>query len=405
MRDSFTRYVLWVLLPLGLAGVTGHYLSLTENRALARESATRLGRTGVALLAGEMGKQAAALTREATLLTNPDPASPLIRAAMKGDTVAALGTSSGELTLSLALAQGTGDSLQIRATTTPFPGQALDLFHTRTGRGIALYLRGRKARAAPVDFGGEALPGISPAGQEIQEGIPAGGVLLPLLEPDAGSSPARILVGPPGAAGAEPRLWPTLLAVFLAWAMGGFTWRLLSPRRTGGGRVLVLLSVTGVPLLVLWLLLGYLGSQVEGRADELLRGDMVRVLAILKDAGGLLSLEEVPGTSGFHVLRKGGEEVLASTHPPGPTLAALVKLPLPAPAFPTLGKMEADGSRLVYAVMREAPGQGLLLSAPDTEEGLAGFRLLMGGSGGVASLLALGFLVAASRPSGHREIP
>lgn len=401
MRDSLTPYLFLVLLPVTLAGVMGHYLTTRESQALSRESTARLGRTGAALLAGEMGAQTRTLAREASLLTDPDPASPLIRAALLGDTVAALGASSGQVTLSLALAEESGDSLQVRATSAPFPAKAMDLFSSRTGQGAALYLRGRKARGAPVDFGAASLPGRDNPASGTGTPLPPGSVVLPLAAPGATTSPAQLLVAPLSPPERGLPLWQTGAILLLALTLCGAAWVLLSGKGRGPGGWAALISLTGLPLLLLWLLLGQMNRVMEAEAQEILRGDMVRVLALLKDAGSFLAPEEVPETSGFQLLRKRSGEVLFTTLPPGPTLTALIRIPLPPPAFPTLGKVGAGNAAVVYAIFREGPGQGLLLAAPDPAGELREYRLLLAVLGGVASLLALGFLLGSPRGPGQ----
>ena len=397
MRDSFTPYLLWVLLPVTLAGAMGHYLTARESQALGRESSVRLGRTGAALLAGEMGIQTRALARDASLLTDPDPGSPLIRAALSGDTVVALGTSGGQITLSLALAEESGDSLRVRGASSPFPAEAMDLFSARTGRGAALYLRGRKARGAPADFGAASLPGRENPASGPGASLPPGSVLLPLAAPGALTSPAQLLVAPLSPPSRGFPLWQSGATLLLALTLGGVARVLLSRGRKGPGRRTTLLSLTGLPLLLLWLLLVQMNRVLEAEAQELLRGDIVRVLALLKDGGSFLAPGELPETSGFHFLRKRSGEVVATTRPPGPTLTALLRLPLPPPAFPILGKVEAGNAAVVYGIFREGPGRGILLAAPDPAGKVNGFRLLLAGLGGVASILVLVFLLG-SRP-------
>ena len=134
MRSSLLRYLLWVLLPVGVSSVAAQTLSRGETTSLRVESASRLGNLAVLLFSEEMGARSGELIQEAPILTAPDSRSPLIQAALRGDTVAALGKSEGELFLSVALAevleasteeagpenQPTSPvSLQVRASTAP----------------------------------------------------------------------------------------------------------------------------------------------------------------------------------------------------------------------------------------------------------------------------------------------
>jgi hypothetical protein len=107
MRSSLSRYSFLLVLPAVLALLSGFLLQ--ERNAVSRslESAERLGNLTAILLQKEVGGMAAELARQAGPLENPDSTSPVVQAAMAGDTVAALGTLSGELVLSVALAQET----------------------------------------------------------------------------------------------------------------------------------------------------------------------------------------------------------------------------------------------------------------------------------------------------------
>jgi len=388
---------LWVLFPLGLAGLTSHYLAARENDIVQRASTARLGRLGASLLREEMGARSTSLAQDARTVGDPDLRSPLIRAALEGDTVAALGISSGELTLSLALAREAGDSLELHAITVPFAAESLDLLRTRAGIGAALYLRDRKARGSPGDFGPATLPveteedGVGP--------LPAGGVILPLAGPVPGPSPARILVAPLAPVNAGPSPWRTLFLILLAWASASLIW-LIPPRRRGTapGWVRKALLV-GVPLLHLWVLLGALDRVVEAEADTLLRQDLIRVMAAVREGGRSPPQEEIFAATGFHLLERNGREMKSTDLPPTLDATVLGDIPAPASSTPTLGRVGHGGSRIVYAALAEETGSELLLATPEAGEGLVSFRLLLAGLGGMASLLALGFLAWGSRNS------
>ena len=123
MRTSFRAYLIGVLLPVGLATV---------------------------IFGEEMGQQTAELATTAPLLESPDPSTPILSAALQGDTVAALGLAGPDLVLSVALAVGEepggggqpSPTLQLRAVTRLFPARSLKRFHGRTGLQVALFLRG-----------------------------------------------------------------------------------------------------------------------------------------------------------------------------------------------------------------------------------------------------------------------
>lgn len=377
---------LWVLLPVGLAGFAGHLISNLEGEAIADESTARLGRLGASLLRGEMGYRSASLSREAGAVTDPDLRSPLIRAALDGDTVAALGTSSGELTLSLALTRSAGDSLELRAITAPFAAETLDLLRARAGLRTALYLRERKARGSPEDFGPARLP------EDAQGSALQGSILLPLTGSGSGPSPARILVAPIAPRSSSFTLRRSLFLILLAWSAAGLLW-LIPVRQRGSTRHRARrLTLIGVPLLLLWILLANQERTVAIDAGTLLRQDLVRVLAAIQDAGEFLSAEEIPAATGFLLVERSGGRVLNPDLPPGLDAGMLLAIPVLESRTPTLGKIEDHGRQIVYAGLAGSTESELLLIAPEAGEGLESFRLLLAGLGGMASFLALGFL-------------
>ena len=99
----------------------------------------------------------------------------------------------------------------------------------------------------------------------------------------------------------------------LAWGLGLLAWLVFAPRgKSNTGPKLPILILSGLPLLVLWLSLFRVGERVETEADELLRGDLVRVLALLKDGATPLSPEDLAESTAFDLLRGHGGEMEAS---------------------------------------------------------------------------------------------
>ena len=91
MRDSLLRYLLWVLLPVGIGILLSQQLATRETELQDQASTSRIGKLAARLFSEEMGIRAGELALEAPILTNPDPSSPMIQAAQRGDTVAAIG--------------------------------------------------------------------------------------------------------------------------------------------------------------------------------------------------------------------------------------------------------------------------------------------------------------------------
>lgn len=399
MSCSPFRYLLWVLLPVGAGVLLSQHLATRETESITQASTSRIGNLAAHLFSEEMGVRAGELAQEAPILTNPDPSSPLIQAAQRADTVVALGTSSGELTLSLALLEGSGDSLRIRATTAPFHPTTLGLVRSRTGFGIALYLRGIRAISAPQDFGPERIqePGTPPPSPS-PGALQPGSAFFPLASSGKVASPAQLLVGPSRTLELGTKPWHGVLVILLAWGLGLLAWFILPPKgMEERGPNFRLLTLTGLPLIVLWASLLWTGNRVEAGAEELQREDMVRVLALMKGGVIPLSPEEITGSTGFQLLRSEEGEIVESTLSPGPMADRLMALPIPAPTFPSLGVLEEEGQEVVYANLWEGPGRSLSLVAPTPRGSLLRLRLVLAALGGGASLLSLGFLLGVAR--------
>ncbi len=388
MRPLSLRYLLWVLLPVAAAGAAGHLLQTRESLSVSRASTHHLGGVAALLLRGRMAALAGELGAEALEVPNPDPSSPLLSAALAGDTVVALGKVPEGITLSLALAEGPGDSLRIRAATAPFPQGPLELFRNRTGLGIALYLRGARGLASPPDFGPATLP---PGGSRAEGRLSSGNAFLPLAGPQASSSsPARILVGPPRPTQDTPgrRGWFWLLLLF--WTPLG----LWGADRTGppAARRVPALTLNGLPLLLLWALLFGITKETGETRDDALRGDLVRVLALVKEEAAALPGPELQESVGIHLARSRNGVLLESTLPAGELEARILTLPLPPPTYPTTGQVEVARGFFTYARARTEEGETLTLLRPSSPEAHGRLALLLSFLGGGASILSLGYL-------------
>ncbi len=395
--------------------MAGHLLLEERARERRTSSALRLGRLATLLFREEMGDAAADMARRAPIVSTPDPTSPVVQAALRGDTVAALGTLSGEMVLSVALgervegvvgadsgAAGEGSALQLRAITEPFQPRAPTLLRSRTGYAAAVYLRGRRVAEEPPGFGPDLLP---PSETALLPGDPPGlstplgtAVLLPLDPRAPADAPVQILVAAPPELLPPSDPWREARLLLLGLASGGIllSWLRSSwgPRGNRGASFLHLLPLA-LPLGALWLFLLGGGAAATARIEEAQKREMIRVLALLMDRGEGRDLLQVAEASEYQLTRKGVEGAPLSTLPPGPLLESLLALPAPPPAFPTLGTVLQGGEPILFASLREEDGQILTLSAPDEGRSVRGLRVVLAGLGAAASLLALVFLLRA----------
>ena len=400
MRQKLISYFLWILLPSVVSLGLGHGAVQRARDLRNLESGQRFGHLTAAFLRNQMGIQATELAREAPTLTNPDPTSPILRAALEGDTVAALGVISGELVLSVALGEEGMDpsGVRVRAITRPFPSQFLTRLTGSVGYPVALYLRGRRSAGEPQGFGPDTLG----ANQRIRSGsestnlnTPGGpAVLLPVDDDPSSSTPIHLLVAPSLPNPSTPLLWEGsgilcwgavigLLALFFYWRkpdLGvGFPHRLL------------LLLVFGAPLASLWIGLYGQGRGVASERFHFHRGEMVRTLAVLKDGGDRLDHETIAQATDFEVTRIKDESV-ESTLEKGPHLQSIRQLAGPYTPLPMTGIVGEEPSTSTFAAAWEPTGKLLILTHASNERPLRRIRLLLAGLGGAASLLGMVFL-------------
>ena len=202
MRRLLASYLLWVVVPASLALGVARAQADRSGETRIVESGVRFGNLARELLMEEMGVVTGELASEAPVLLDPDAASPIIQAAAQGDTVAALGTMSGELVLSVALAEvAEGEEGQrIRALTEPFSPGFPSTYSRALGYSTALFFRGQRVMAAPEDYGPEALDPAEPvaSSQEpaLLEGLGWSGVLSPLGGGPVSAPTLHALVGP-----------------------------------------------------------------------------------------------------------------------------------------------------------------------------------------------------------------
>ncbi len=415
MRSKLFSYFLWVLLPVATAFGLSQTLIQRTYQLRNLESGERFGHLTAVFFLDQMSARATELSLDAPILSDPDRSSSVIQAALRGDTVAGLGTNSGELTLSVALAEEVEGSpedspedspeVQIRATTQPFPPQFLTRLHGSVGYPGALYLRGQRVAEEPPGFGPEALPdgdsnltAGSPNTLPTASGV---GVLVPLGDALPSAAPIQLLIAPSLPALYLPPFWRGPGALLLGVGLGVFALlMLLRERETKEPSRTNLLSLVAyvAPVGTLWLGLLGQGEKVDLNSGDFSRGEMVRIMAMLREGGEELGYEVIAQATGFGVTRILNEDV-ESTLDEGPLLSEVRELPLPPSSLPTTGVVSEELASFAFATVREAPGQRLILTRPSNEEPLRRVRLLLAGLGGAASLLGMMFLFRGrSRP-------
>lgn len=433
MRPGFRQYFIWVLLPVALAFVAGQVQVFRTVQGRAMESRERFGRLADQLFREEMGAQAAAMAGTAPVLSNPDPSSPVLQAALRGDTVAALGTDSGNLVLSVALAAepeiAPGEApvgeegpanVSIRAATETFPAAFLTLLRSRAGHLGAFYLRGSRVAGEPSSFGPESLSAREATGTAgnpwtITTALGPASV-IPLGGQPGAPGLLHLLVAPSSPTMGPSSPWRALALLIVGAALGltGLFWGQVTKRgaaasRDHPGSVPLLVSYGAV---VLGLCCAFLesGNGVAADFAEAQESELVRTLALFADDGAGLRPEAVSEATGYGAYRFRGGFPGSGTGPdsiPSEVLA----LPTPGSSFPSAGLAGRGTGSFRFASFLKDSGHTLVLTATARGGALQSMRMALAVLGGVASLLGLIFLGSSrplsegSRPRNGPEVP
>lgn len=442
MRPSLSSHALLVVAPVLVAAAAAFALAGSQRAALQLSSAVRLGRVTGALFRGEMAATAGRLTEGARPLPASEVTSSMADVARRGDTVAALGTVSGKLVLSVALpgenppGREAGESPSppgVRGATEPFRPRALHLLGSRTGMRSALYFRGNRVLAHPPEFGPSTLEEAfeadapdAPAPSSDRRSMPISPApsflsldpgptaLLPIASGGETPPPLNLLVtpSPTPAGGTMPWGPPLLLVVSCA---GGLL--LAWQGRRYGGRLPVLAS-SALPVAALWIVVLAWSVRAETWVEEAETRDLIRTLALLEASpgeGGEAGLDgkepdrgkeregaspepEGPaGAGGYEMARIRNGTVVSSTLPEETLERLLARLPPPPVAFPVTGELPEPGPG-AYGAGGGGEEDLILLFRPERREARVASPMRLGALGGGASLLSLLFLFFARDP-------
>jgi len=419
MKPILLRYLFFIFVPVVIAFSSGLLLQKGGAASGGLESATRLGNLAAALLQREISDMADQMAREAEPLENPDTSSPVVQAALAGDTVAALGTLSGNLVLSVAYAEAreeespgdVGGPQRLRAMTEPFPASSISSLRERSGFGAALYFRGGRIAGlgGPDEFAPPTLTesesGTTGSRRTTIATSLGSAVLLP-LDPDYPSStPIHLLVTPANAGLSAPSALAGSLILLAGSGLGlAILLAGVGQRETGGDtRPGSLLALYLLPLGSLWIALALSFHDSGREARGFGQVEMVRALGLLRDAESEPTVGEMGGATGFDVSRFSEGRALESTLDDQLLIQELAELPPPPPSLPATGMLNDGPEALTYASMLEDSGTVLVLTGHGYERPLRFLRLLQAGLGGVASILGLVFVLSVARLHRGRE--
>ncbi len=399
MTRSLRLFLLAVVLPLGLAAGAGSVLVARASESALLDSQARMGGAAAQMFRLDMAELAQALARDAQPVSNLDPESPAAQAALRGDTVAALGSVGVTLQLTVVLADlvepprasRSLGSARIRAKATPFQPSFLPTLEENTGYRSAIYFRGKRTAVSRDGFGPEALSESQLARLGSEGGAPirwleGEGVLVPVTEDPGAAATVAVLVAPSGTSQIRWRsrtLIATQVGTLIVVLLVG--WLLLGrgpcegrgvrpPVRAGMIASLVLALIL---LGWLWTLLARMESMTREDVQELTSRELVRALSVARADPARFSVTFTNEAWGFDATRVRDGRVEASSIEPDAEADGLLLLPTPPPSFPISGEVSLRDEDHLYAGAGLPEGGVLFLTLPTSGDTLGRLRLLL----------------------------
>jgi len=424
MTRALRLFLLLVVLPLGLVASAGSVLVARSTESALLDARARVGGAAARMFRQDMGELAHAMARVAQPIANPDLESPAIQAALRGDTVAALGSAGETLQLTVVIADQieppqAGRPLgnaRIRVGAMPFQPSFLRTLEENTGYRSAIYFRGKRTAVSRDGFGPETLSesqlarlGSEPGGTSIRwaEGE---GVLVPVTGAQGAPVTVAVLVAPSGTAELQwgsraliatqaATLIVVLLVGWLVLGRGPCEATSAWPPARGGLITSVILAL--ILLGWVWTLLARMESTTREDVQELTSRELVRALAVARADPARFSVTFTNEAWGFDATRVQDGQVEASSIETAAD--GLLLLPTPPPSFPISGEVSLGQEDHLYAGARLPDGSVLFVTLPTSGETLGRLRvlLLMLGLAGVLPVsLYLARVISALR---HRR--
>lgn len=399
MTRSLRLFLLLVVLPMGFAASAGSVLVARSSESALLDSQARMGGAAARMFRLDMAELAQTLARDAQPITNLDLESPAAQAALRGDTVAALGSTGETLQLTVVIADQIEParagrplgSARIRARAMPFHPSFLRTLEGNTGYRSAIYLRGKRTAVSRDGFGPESLSESQLARLGSEGGAPirwleGEGVLVPVTEDPGTAATVAVLVAPSGAAELRWRsralitaqAGTLIVAILVGWLLLGRgpceergVW---PPTRAGMIASLVLALIL---LGWLWSLLALMESMTREDMQELTSRELVRALSVARADPARFSVTFTNEAWGFDATRVRDGRVVASSIEPEAEADGLLLLPTPPPSFPISGEVSLREEDHLYAGAGLPDGGVLFLTLPTSGEALGRLRLLL----------------------------
>ena len=403
------RYAGAVLLPVAIGVSIGLWVTASAFQRMQREADLRIAGAATYLIQQEMGATRDALLEEAEAVQPTPPYAPAVEAALRGDTVLALGSSEESLELTVAYREGP----LVRVATRPFRPTVLELLPSISGYRLALYLHGRRTVTTEPTFSPEVLhPETLVALSRQAQGMAMEldgvvGILRAFQASPGRPSEVAVLAAAEDGASIEAgdAAAPVTVLVVVLLLSGFAAWTTHNPRRplvpeagpaehsTIQWSLVVLIPVIGGLAIVLSLDRDYRQSAAASMRDQL-----NRAVILVKQVDQMSSVSAARAITGFDAARLRAGEVEAATGDDLELIDALEELHPPPPNFTSSGVMDVDDDVRFYSAARTPEGATLVLIGPTMTKRLGDVRRSLGLGGVLIILTPLLFLWLSERP-------
>lgn len=369
-----TRYAFAVLAPVAAGVLGGLWFSASALDRFQEAADARIAAAATDLIWQEMGRAREALLEEAEAVEATPPYGPAVEAALRGDTVVALGSSDQGLELTVVY----GDGPLVRIATTAFQPTVLETLPSISRYRLALYLRGKRTMTTNPAFSPLQLdPKLHMALSRRPEGMPfslnGSSAAIRPFQPVPGHRPEVVVVAAPEEQ-LEQRTARTtapvtvlvvvlLLSAFAAWTI----YRpppeepaLRGERSSLQWPMVVLIPVIAGIAILLAFNLGFRRATTGGLRDQL-----NRAVVLTRQIDVTESVSAAQTATRFDVARVRAGAVEAATTDDDAVLEALRTLRPPPPGWTSSGVLDLKGGLRLYAAARTPSGAALVLIGPD----------------------------------------
>ncbi len=415
---SLSRYSGAVLVPVTIGVLAGLWMTHSAFEQLRFEADARVAASATDLILREMGVTTDALLDASELVEPTRPYPPAVEAALRGDTVLALGSSAESLELTLVYGEGSA----VRISTGPFRPRVLELWPGIAGYRLALYLRGKRTVTTEPAFSPEVLHpetllalGREPEGMVLAVGTGKGMLRAFQAVPGRPSEVAVLVAADQdtavGGVGTSAPLTVLFVVLLLSAAAAWLTLHPRQPVVPGSGDLeqspLQWALITLVPLLAGVAILLSLDRDYRQTATLSLRDQMSRAIVLVKQVDRMGSVRDAQAITGFDAALLGGGTIETATRDDIDLRSALGELRPPPRNFTSSGIVGANHESRFNSAARTPDGATLILMGPRISQKLGALRTKLGLVGILVLLPPLLFLwladtTAKPRPASTR---